>query len=404
MGSKNWHCLALPVPCMSCAGFASRDSRAGVSPPEPVNSAAIRRGNRWRFGASNPGKQPIRVSPWASSMKRLGLSFSGSFALLSLLAHCLPACSSDEPAHPSGTAGSSAGTPAVAGAPSSNGGSTTTAGAGPSSGGAGNGGSATGSAGSPTTAGSANGGASAAGAVGSSGGATGSAGGSTGSAGGSTGPAGAGNAPLFSDGFESTSIDSTKWTPRLNGNGMFSLDATQKHSGSQSLHLKHMGFSSMLAFEGSLIFPAPNNTFYARLWLRVTGPLPQGHVVWFEAGDITNDTHEVRVGMNIGKFQSNLYYQGEVDIRDPEAKVMAATWQCVQVKYGPNVLDVSLDGTHSSISTTTWVAADQANGSTTVPKSNWAPTYASFRIGWELGDGEIWFDDVALSHSPIPCN
>ena len=234
-----------------------------------------------------------------------------------------------------------------------------------------------------------------AGAVGSSG--------ATGFAGGSAGSAGAGNAPLFSDGFEGASIDS-KWTPRLNGNGTFSLDATQKHGGSKSLHLKHQGFSSMLAFEGSAIFPAPNNTFYARLWLRVTGPLPQGHVVWFEAGNVMNDAHEVRVGMNIGKFQSNLYYQGEVDIRDPEAKIMAATWQCVQVKYGPDVLDVSLDGAHSSISTTTWVAADPANGSTAVAKSNWAPTYASFRIGWELGDGEIWFDDVALSHSPIPCN
>ena len=242
-----------------------------------------------------------------------------------------------------------------------------------------------------------------AGAAGSAAGAVGSSG-AAGSAGGSTGSAGAANAPLFSDGFEGASIDSSKWTPRLNGNGVFSLDATQKHGGSKSLHLKHMGFSSMLAFEGTPIFPAPNNTFYARLWLRVTGPLPQGHVVWFEAGEVMNDAHEVRVGMNIGKFQSNLYYQGEVDIRDPEAKVMAATWQCVQVKYGPNVLDVSLDGVHSSISTTTWVAADQANGSTTVPKSNWAPSYASFRIGWELGDGEIWFDDVALSHSPIPCN
>ena len=242
-----------------------------------------------------------------------------------------------------------------------------------------------------------------AGAAGGGAGAVGSSG-AAGSAGGRSGSAGAANASLFSDGFEGASIDSTKWTPRLNGNGMFSLDATQKHGGSQSLHLKHMGFSSMLAFEGSPIFPAPNNTFYARLWLRVTGPLPQGHVVWFEAGDVTNDTHEVRVGMNIGKFQSNLYYQGEVDIRDPAAKIMAATWQCVQVKYGPDVLDVSLDGVHSSISTTTWVAADQANGSTTVAKTNWAPTYASFRIGWELGDGEIWFDDVALSHSPIACN
>jgi hypothetical protein len=36
-------------------------------------------------------------------------------------------------------------------------------------------------------------------------------------------------------------------------------------------------------------------------------------------------------------------------------------------------------------------------------KTGWSPTYAAFRIGWELGEGEIWFDDVALGHSPIAC-
>jgi hypothetical protein len=326
---------------------------------------------------------------------------TASLALVFLGLSGVTGCGTD--AASGGPSASSAGTSSSAGnAPI--GGSVGTAGSGAVS--AGGAPSSAGNAGNTAIAGSA--GNSVVGAAGSSG-AAGSAagtasGGSAGSTGGSTGSAGGAGAALFSDGFEGASIDSTKWTPRLNGNGMFSLDTAQKHGGSKSLHLKHSGFSSMLAFEGSPIFPAPNNTFYARLWLRATGPLPQGHVVWFEAGDVMNDVHEVRVGMNIGKFQANLYYQGEVDIRDPDAKIMAATWQCVQVKYGPDVLDVSLDGVHSSISTTTWVAADQANGSTTVPKSNWAPTYASFRIGWELGDGEIWFDDVALSHAPIPCN
>jgi hypothetical protein len=225
-----------------------------------------------------------------------------------------------------------------------------------------------------------------------------------GSSGGSAGSAGGASAPYFTDDFEGPALDIVKWKTRINSNGKFDLDSTQKHGGSKSLHLKHTGFSSMLTYQDTPFFPAPNNTYYARLWLRVAGPLPQGHVVWIEAGDTENDTHEVRVGMNIGKFQSNLYQNGEVDIRDPAAKIMAATWQCVQLKYGPDLLEVSLDGAPSSVSTTTWVAADPANGSTTTPKKNWAPAYASFRIGWELGDGEIWFDDVALSLSPIPCN
>ncbi len=266
-------------------------------------------------------------------------------------------------------------------------------------GGAGAAGAPTSAAGAPS-AGSPAGGASAgSGAAGTSG-SIGTGGAGAGSAG-SAGSAGAPSAALVTDDFEAASIGS-KWTPRSNGGSMFDLDKTQKHGGTQSLHVKHNGFSSLMAIESAPLFPAPNNTFYGRLWLRVAGPLPSGHVVWFEAGDVMNDQHEVRVGMNIGKFQSNLWYQGEVDIRDPDAKITADQWHCVAFAFGPDLLDVSLDGTKSSISTKNWVAADQANGNTQA-KSAWSPTYAAFRLGWELGGGEIWFDDVALGHSPLTC-
>jgi hypothetical protein len=227
-------------------------------------------------------------------------------------------------------------------------------------------------------------------------------GGAAGAGGGSGGSGGASPGALFSDGFEAAAIDKTKWTERINGSAMFTLDATQKHSGAQSLHLKHSGFSSYLAAEGAPIFPAPMNTFYARVWLRVKGPLPTGHVAWLEAGNVMNDQAEIRVGMNIGKFQSNLW-PGDTDVRDPAAAIKADTWQCLQIKYGTDLLEVSLDGVKSSISTTTWVAANPADGSNNTPKTGWSPMYAAFRIGWELGDGEIWFDDVALAHAPIAC-
>jgi hypothetical protein len=225
-------------------------------------------------------------------------------------------------------------------------------------------------------------------------------GGAAGGAG--SGSGGAASSALFSDGFEAAAIDKAKWTDRINGGAMFTLDTTQKHSGTQSLHLKHAGFSSYLAVESATIFPAPMNTFYARVWLRVAGPLPGGHVAWLEAGNVMNDQAEIRIGMNIGKFQSNLW-PGDTDVRDPAAAIKADTWQCLQVKYGTDLLEVTLDGVKSSISTTTWVAANSADGSNSTPKTGWSPTYAAFRIGWELGEGEIWYDDVALGHSPIPC-
>jgi hypothetical protein len=264
-----------------------------------------------------------------------------------------------------------------------------------------------GSAGMTSTAGTVSGGSAGSGAIAGAGGTAGVGGnapigGAAAGSGSSGGHAGGTIGALFSDGFEATAIDKTKWTERINSSAMFTLDATQKHSGAQSLHLKHSGFSTYLAAEGAPIFPAPMNTFYARVWLRVTGPLPTGHVAWLEAGNVMNDQAEIRVGMNISKFQSNLW-PGDTDVRDPAAAIKADTWHCLQLKYGTDLLEVSLDGVKSSISTTTWVAANPADGSNNTPKTGWSPTYAAFRIGWELGDGEIWFDDVALDHAPIAC-
>jgi hypothetical protein len=296
----------------------------------------------------------------------------------------LPACSSADadPASPASSAGTSSG-----------------AGMAPvGSGGAGSGNVSGSSSGGVSSGGQASGGTATAGSGGSS-----SAGAPSAGSGGSGGASGAAaSAALFSDGFEAAAIDKSKWTERINSSAMFTLDTTQKHGGTQSLHLKHSGFSTYLALEGAPVFPAPNNTFYARVWVRVAAPLPTGHVAWLEAGNVMNDQAEIRVGMNIGKFQSNLW-PGDTDVRDPGAAIKADTWQCLQLKYGTDVLEVSLDGVKSSISTTTWVAANPADGSNNTPKTGWSPTYAAFRIGWELGDGEIWFDDVALGHAPIAC-
>jgi len=53
-----------------------------------------------------------------------------------------------------------------------------------------------------------------------------------------------------------------------------------------------------------------------------------------EAGDVSNDTHEVRIGMNLGYLQNYLYFNGEVDLRNPYASLMAAMWECLEFKTG----------------------------------------------------------------------
>ncbi len=230
-------------------------------------------------------------------------------------------------------------------------------------------------------------------------------GGSGGVTGGSGGAAGGASGTLFSDDFEGAALNS-KWIQKINGSGTFALDKTQKHGGSQSLHVTpNSGYSTLLAIEDSSIFPAPNNTFFGRVWLRVPTLPSSAHVIWIEAGDTTNDTHEVRIGMNLGYLQTNLYFNGEVDLRDPAATMMAATWECIEFKMGNDELIVWLNGTQSmDVSTTNWAAVGNGANGGGAPRTNWSPTYKSFRLGWELNAGtEIWFDDVALSYSRIGC-
>jgi hypothetical protein len=220
------------------------------------------------------------------------------------------------------------------------------------------------------------------------------------------GSAGANNA-LFSDGFEGASVDMTKWTPRINGSGTFTIDLARKHSGNSSLRVSaNNGYSTLLAKEGAPIFPAPNNQYFGRVWFYVPTPLPGDHVIWLEGGVSMNDQHEVRIGMHLGYGQINLWQNGEVDIREPTAPMRPDAWICLEFRMGNDVLEIWMDGTRvDGLSTTNWVAANQQNGNQT-PKTAWSPMYAAFRLGWELNAGtrEIWYDDVALGHARIGCN
>ncbi len=227
------------------------------------------------------------------------------------------------------------------------------------------------------------------------------------SPGGASGTGGGVNNALFSDDFEGAAVDMTKWTPRINGGGLAAIDTSRKHLGNSSLRISaNNGYSTLLAKEGAPIFPAPNNTYFGRVWFFVPTPLPTDHVIWLESGVVMNDQHEVRIGMHLGFGQINLWQNGEVDIREPTAPMRPDAWICLEFRMGPDVLEIWMDGTRvDGLSTTNWVAANQANGNQT-PRTGWSPTHAAFRLGWELSGGtrQIWYDDVALGHARIGCN
>ena len=113
-------------------------------------------------------------------------------------------------------------------------------------------------------------------------------------------------------------------------------------------------------------------------------------MVWIEAGDVDNDQHEVRIGMNAGALQVNLWQNGEVDLRAPSAPLMAETWHCVEFKMGNDELELWLDGVRIDDLSTSRLGGGEPQNGNTAPKSDWSPTYEALRIGWELGGAQIF--------------
>jgi hypothetical protein len=83
---------------------------------------------------------------------------------------------------------------------------------------------------------------------------------------------------------------------------------------------------------------------------------------------------------------------------------MANTWYCLefQMANNPDELRVWLDGTETALSTSNYTAGTGARGKTNAI-ADFIPPLEAFRIGWELQNGTVYFDDVALANARIGC-
>jgi hypothetical protein len=217
--------------------------------------------------------------------------------------------------------------------------------------------------------------------------------------------------PVLADNFEAATAngppDPTKWTVDLMfGQGTVSIDGTIGHNSAKSLHVNsNNAFHTMAMAQGAPLFPAPGNRFFGRVYLRLGAAMPSGHVIWIEAGSVMNDVVETRIGSNLSQLDINKF-PGDTEQRAPAAKIAATTWTCVEFMFdgGGSEARVWLDSVElTDLHVTNWVAPVQANGNNTTPILNWGPQYDAVRIGWELGGGEIWFDDVAFGYSRLGC-
>ncbi|HWO08651.1 MAG TPA: hypothetical protein VNN80_04205 [Polyangiaceae bacterium] len=213
------------------------------------------------------------------------------------------------------------------------------------------------------------------------------------------------NGLYFEDDFEGGR--DPQWTESQIGNGgTFTLDTTVGANGSSS----SIRIDSNNAFHTMLQFALPQavrdaDELFGRVFLRLAATPSAAHFIWVEVGNTTNDQHEMRLGHNVGQLQSNHFLNGEQDIRDQSRALVADTWYCLEFFMGnnPDELQVFLDDQETALSTTNYTAGPGAQGNGN-PVADFIPPLEAFRIGWELQNGTVWFDDVALGSQRIGCN
>jgi hypothetical protein len=252
-------------------------------------------------------------------------------------------------------------------------------------------------------------------------------GGSTGTGGatgtGGTGPAGCSSLP-FCDDFESGTVggapSSTLWTV-INGNNgansAASIDSKGAHGSGKSVKITT---SSRFWLRNSSVIGTLGSVVHARFYVQFGMTLPTGHSGIFSTDPSKLDMYTDQPQLRFGVQDSVFHWNTDTDAANipdvsPQGDALSfkpatGTWYCIELTMnGSNGhLNVSIDGTdipglaEDGVATanvdTSWVAS-----SASIMRYS---TFAEFSIGWVPFNGgteTIWFDDVALSSSPIGC-
>jgi hypothetical protein len=221
------------------------------------------------------------------------------------------------------------------------------------------------------------------------------------------------NGVLLCDDFEQTTVggapDPATWQVEVfNKLGSISIDGTQAHSGSRSVHVVGTGQESYrsVLFTTTKPFPPQHNSFYARVFMRSKNAMGEGHSTYFGAGS-GDSKRMVRIGFHQHVFETNLIHpdkeyellSGPWGQPDQGVQLQAAEWHCVEAFFNgaEHELRVWFDGNEiSGLHATDW----KANLST------WSPQYAKAWFGFETYHGEqdeLWYDDIIIGTQRIGC-
>jgi hypothetical protein len=334
--------------------------------------------------------------------------------------------------------GAAGGTLSNAGAPGSGGSGAghANAGAGGSTGaqgGAGAGGSmsnggAPGGAGGASGAGGAVSMAGSAGSLSTAGGAGGAAAGAGGAAAGTSGAGGAGTAggaadcsglPLC-DSFESTAVgaapNSALWTIVPMGASSATVDSIGAHGSSHSLKVVS---SDRLYLRNSSVIGTLGSSVHVRFYVRFAATLGQGHGAMIVTHPTMVDQYSQSNELRFGGQDQVFHWNTDSDAANipdvspngdmASVKPMPNTWYCIELTINTNGnLSTSIDGMD--------IPGLKEDGMPTPDiDQNWVNSadslarykmLADFNFGWQsygAGALTLWYDDVALSASPIGC-
>jgi hypothetical protein len=245
-------------------------------------------------------------------------------------------------------------------------------------------------------------------------------GGATAGSGGTTSAADCSSLALC-DTFESTAVgsppDSTLWTIIPTGSsGTATVDSMGAHGSAHSLKVVS---PDRLYMRNSTVIGTLGNVAHVRFYVRFATALAQGHGAMIVTHPTMVDQYSQSNELRFGSQDSVFHWNTDSDAANipdvspngdaASVKPDANTWYCVELTINTNGnLNASIDGmdvpglTEDGMPTPN---IDQAWVGSTDSLARYK-TLADFNFGWDsygAGALTLWYDDVALSASPIGC-
>jgi endo-1,4-beta-xylanase len=199
--------------------------------------------------------------------------------------------------------------------------------------------------------------------------------------------------------FESATLDSITFGRDylVQSGGVAAIATADPFAGARSLRVTAGPAAGAQALVGrGALTPVTDGTIHLRAQVKVPASVAADSVTFLSLGEAAPPYAGVGVGMFEGKFQLSLTTAGSFPVS--AVSVPRDTWHCIQldvkVSDAAGTVALRLDGTtiQSLTGVDTRPAGGISNGNAGVLYN--APAGAT---------GEVWFDEVALATTPLPC-